>query len=624
MERNPNLKKLEGRYLNLSFDNNQSRARKAALLDIHTAAVSHKMNAALRNKTALRKLIPNVELRKIVTDRIIAYQRAEKSKTIESDQTLKDFVKFGQKLGSYGATKVLGGVGQAIKQSVAPISNTVVNTGSFKVLTAFSKSANKFLNESGMAIANRGKEASTMIENIDKRLNHYGKIYKLDLLKYLAASNELYLKVFLVKTDVMVARASWLAYYEKELGYRPDYENHKMDQDAADYAQHMVNRNQNISETAKGGKFLSSKEPVRQIVKQTSFTFAAFSINQKNRMAADWKIVMSKTASEESKSAARRSLAALGVEVAVFNLAKIGIGITLTKAAYAIMGIEEPPEETAKRLAKQVSYAISGGIKDLFAPIPQFESLTVKGFNFIADKFQDLFISQSDIDNAVDKKNKALEEARKDPMDDIDKKNFIKKYIAEQKMVFTNYESKPIFGLDLGSAGIIFDQAGGLIDLSTTAATGIMTKDYNGKITEEYISKEDSKWIQGALIEKSLFLFLGLPKEADDITNLILKVVSKRSMNERQNEKYLEIKKLNKGKEISKIQDFIIHTSTNLESSLDELEKIEEKGGLTDEQTKVYIQVRNRLQDGYLSGPNIDRIKEGATADYIVNKKYRE
>ena len=151
-----------------------------------------------------------------------------------------------------------------------------------------------------------------------------------------------------------------------------------------------------------------------------------------------------------------------------------------------------------------------------------------------------------------------------------------------------------------------------------------MTKDYNGKITEEYISEEDSKWIERALAEKVVFLTIGLPKEADDITNLILKVVSKRSMNERQNEKYLEIKKLNKGKEISKIQDFIIHTSTNLESSLDELEKIEEKGGLTDEQTKVYIQVRNKLQDGYLSGPNIDRIKEGATADYIVNKKYRE
>ena len=214
-----------------------------------------------------------------------------------------------------------------------------------------------------------------------------------------------------------------------------------------------------------------------------------------------------------------------------------------------------------------------------------------------------------------------MKEGRKEPMDAIDKKNFIKKYIADQKMIFTNYESKPELGLDLGSAGIIFDQGGKLIDLSTAATTGIITEEYDGKITEKYISEEDSKWIVRALIEKSIFLTIGLPKEVDDVTNLILKVVSKRSMNERQNEKYLEIKKLNKGKEISKIQDFIIHTSTNLKSSLHELEKIEEKGGLTDQQTKVYIQVRNRLQHGYLSGPNIDLIKQGRTADQIVNKR---
>ena len=64
-----------------------------------------------------------------------------------------------------------------------------------------------------------------------------------------------------------------MAYYKKELKKKGvdisniDWANHKTDKSSAQYAQDMVDRQQNPSDSALMGNLMTSKDPLKQITK---------------------------------------------------------------------------------------------------------------------------------------------------------------------------------------------------------------------------------------------------------------------------------------------------------------------------------------------------------------------
>ena len=111
-----------------------------------------------------------------------------------------------------------------------------------------------FINKSGMGIANRGLDAMTEIESINSQLEQEVKRgVPGAALKSIENLNKLYLKVFLQNADVLVARASWITYYEmglKKQGIKGkfDYSKDEINQEAANFAQQMLDRQQNVSD----------------------------------------------------------------------------------------------------------------------------------------------------------------------------------------------------------------------------------------------------------------------------------------------------------------------------------------------------------------------------------------
>jgi hypothetical protein len=144
--------------------------------------------------------------------------------------------------------------------------------------------------------------------------------------------NRKYLKVFLSNFDVFIARASWITYYEQSLKKQKkypkqgiDYSNHEMNKEAAQYAQDMVDRQQNISDKDLAGRLYNSDSTAKQLLVKIVMPLTTFRMNQTTRFSNDLAVLSSKTASNEDKRIAAKSLGSFAAEMATFRLAKLCI-----------------------------------------------------------------------------------------------------------------------------------------------------------------------------------------------------------------------------------------------------------------------------------------------------------
>jgi hypothetical protein len=166
----------------------------------------------------------------------------------------------------------------------------------------------------------------------------------------------------LTKSDVSVARTSWLAYYMQDLRRQGidisniDWENEHSNpnEEAAAYAEQMVSRSQNANDASTLGNMFKKQSGFGGFVKNVFLPFSSFSVNQRVRMTND----MQKLLYGENKSEAARSLVATAAEVTLFNAVKVYIiGMLTTLGAetlaqfIGLMG--EDDDELAKKLAKQ-------------------------------------------------------------------------------------------------------------------------------------------------------------------------------------------------------------------------------------------------------------------------------
>jgi predicted transposase YbfD/YdcC len=608
------------RYISLDFDVNNTSAYKGALIDINTAAAIRKIDGFI-NSDNLAKLIPTEDDRKIFTGRIKDYIQAAKNKMPLQSDKMRLLDQLTNFLGGIGVAKALGGIDQVVKQTLPIALSTFVNSGRFDLVMPGS-SASVWIDSLGMAISNRGQESQSTIESVDRRLEKASGLIDKST-KVFVDVQQFWLKYFLSKPDVFIAKSSFISYYKQYLSNNNqstdiDWATHNVNQDAADYAMLMVDRQQNVSDTKMAGKIFSSQDSTKKIMRKIFLPFASFSLNQKSRMVSDIKVLgMNSGASKQDKAIAARSLASLPFEMALYQSMSLAIRLGYLAIAKGIIGAvadddDEEKErllgiEISKELKNATKYPLRSMITDFLSPAPILDNLVVGGANALLRQSED----KEMIDDAVSKKNLMLEVLGKDKMDEDQKEKFIKKFKKDHEYQLFNDEKK-----SLGTIGIGIDLYTEIMDNAKTAYTGQYTQDYMGNESERFLLPKDQDNIKNAVIFETLFALGIVPRDVNTVTKNIIKLSKKNSLTETQYEKYKAVGK-ETGAKVTGWKMDLTKSKSKLETTVSEIEWIEKHGGLNEKQGKEYVKLSAAFDE--VSYRDLQRIQSGKTADQIIN-----
>ena len=607
------------RYISLDFDVNNSSAYKAALIDVNTAAAIRRIDGFINSKN-FNKLIPTKEDRDIFRRRVSEYIQAAKNKRVGPSDTMHYLDQLTNFLGGIGVGKALGGIDQIVKQTLPIALSTFTNSGRLDMLTPAS---NAWIDSLGMAISNRGQESQSTIESIDRRLDKANSGAKV-VSNFIVDAQQIWLKWCLSKPDVFIAKSSFISYYKQYLSNNNqstdiDWATHNVNQDAADYAMLMVDRQQNVSDAKMAGKVFNSQNSTTKIMRKLFLPFASFSLNQKSRMVSDIKVLgINSGASKQDKIIAARSLLSLPLEMLLYQSIGLSIRLGYLAIAKGIIGAvaDDDDEEKEKLLGMEISkemknatkYPLRSMVTDFLSPIPIADNTVVGGANLLLSQ---LSVDQDMIDEAVSKKNLMLKASGKEKMNDKEKQNFIEKYKEDHEYQLFNDEKK-----SYGTIGIGYDTYKELMGNMNTAYTGKYTQDYMGNESERFLLPKDQDNIKNAVIFETLFALGILPRDVNTISNNIIKLSKKNSLTETQYEKYKAVGKETGGKVTGWKMD-LVESKSKTESTLEELEWIKGYGGLTEKQGQEYVKLK-KLIVGHVSYTQLMDLQSGMTADKII------
>jgi hypothetical protein len=477
-------------YIDLSFDKNNANAMYDALVDIKTAAPIRQIEGFL-NSSDFKKIVPKAEDAKILKERIQLYVSNIRNKNPFSNDELSSAVRGLNKVAAIGVGQALGGVLQPIKQMLPVAMNTIINAGNLDMGAMFSSSKNAFINRSGYAISNRGIESQAQVESLNKLIDEASKSKGEQLIKGIENLNKWWLEKFLVKPDVFIARASWMTYYEQSLKNQGidtkgiDYDTHEVNNEAADYAQRMVDRQQNVSDVDLAGKLFSSKEPSKQLFLKMIMPFASFRMNQSARLGSDLAVLTDKTATSEDKKIAAKSLGGFAVEMATFKMISAYSAILLGSIAKWAMGQDEDDEEKEKRVNNVLKGQVTSSFNDIVSPLPLLDKAFQKGGNFLSESVFDI----------------------------------------PKESIFSIYDvPKQEYIQSLGLLGITADRASQLYEISDLSISGEYTDDFGNK---KQISEQNREALSYMIAPAILSNFGLAPVEANSIVRNSIKYSKK-------------------------------------------------------------------------------------------------
>jgi len=478
-------------YRDFSFDKSQVNAMQDALMDINTSGLTRRMESFFKSKD-LKKVIPETEDRKILFQSVQDLVRNARNKQVVNSDEITKFARKLNSVSSIGVASALGGVLQIPKQTVGVAFNTLINTkGKLDLLYHFNQDKIDFLNKIGYGISVRGAQSLADVQSLNKVAELASKTTPEKGLEIIEKASQFWLRTFLEKPDRWIARASWLSYYEAGLKKQGkdakniDYSKHEVDADAAEYAQRMVDRQQNVSDKDLQGKFFRSKDTKDQLISKVLMPFANFRMNQSMRMMSDITTFTSKTASAEDRASAAKSLVGFGVEIAAFKFIATGASMLLGSATKALMGEDETEEEYEKRKANAIKSQVTGTVSDVFSPIPILDYPTVYAVDKVIDLGQSLF------DVAEEDKARLFTRA-KSSSDAV--ANMVK---------------------SLGVLGIAAGKANDLVNIIKLSTTGNFKDEYG---RDKYISQPDQEALKTIGLVSFVSNFGLLPAEANAIT----------------------------------------------------------------------------------------------------------
>jgi hypothetical protein len=379
------------RVISFDFDYNNSSAFGKMLIDVRTAP-SVQQYKGFVNSPSFEKIYPNTRDRNTIEEKLNWYVNEVRSKNAATGSVNeKAFAKIVQSISRYGTSRALGSLTSGIKQFGTAMVNTSIALANDPASTKqgikllFNKDAQNFLENSGYGIANRGLESQTAIESANKIIEQTD-VNSIDkVTKAIGKAGKIYLESSLKNGDVLAARASWYAYYVhklKNLGYNTDnidWKNHELVKEAADYAEDQVNLQQNVSDSAMMGKFLTTKNPYVTIARSMVVPFSSFIFNAKDKITTDITILTSKNSNKQDKIDAFKSLAATSAEMIAFEAMSATISSGIIVAANSILGYDESEEEKEKRINQYMKTAATRFTTDVLSPLPNIGDKAVVG-----------------------------------------------------------------------------------------------------------------------------------------------------------------------------------------------------------------------------------------------------
>jgi hypothetical protein len=619
----------KGRYVSLDFDVNNIDSLTGALVDINTAGAIRQVDSFFKSKS-FKSIVPSVEDRRILTERVNRYIRRSKNKLSVPSDVFRNIDNALNTVSSVGTALGLGGVLQSVKQTVSVAISTAIQTGtSFKIYAG--QDFNNWLNTTGASVANRGQESLTAIESANKKIQSFNGTFDkaIDAYKNLT---QWQLRLFLSRPDVFVARSAFKSYYEqflKSKGYDVSKINwstwneiikkegiEDLSKQAVVYADTMVSRQQNVSDERLAGELLASEDSARKLIRKALLPFASFSINQRARLVADMNALFLnwKNISPEDKAIAIKSIAGTTAEQGVFQLINFGIGMALYSVAQSITGHDDDDEDWNKRMRNATKYPIKSLLADMTSPNPLADDAVVFG----ADQLLSMFgsPSESELKQAIKDQEALRELLGKDPMTESQINKFKEQYKKDNTYQLAYNFSNAEEG-KYGMFSIAYDQYVKLAENSEMADKGTFTDDYMGKETTKYLTDKDKS------LAKAVFYGLEVPyttgagvKEMGQVANKTYSILRKRALTESQYEVYKEFKKEFK-REPQEWEIKMIKSAKSANKSLGEIEFIQEQGGLSPKQGLEYIKVFKKV--GPLNPEEYRMIINGKKADQVIN-----
>ena len=398
----------------------------------------------------------------------------------------------------------MAGLTQPIKQVVPAIINTLLNARGFDFSAAFSMVKNSFIDRSGYSIANRGVESQAQIDSLNRIIEVAAVSRGQKLLRTIEKINNFQLRALLVKWDAKVARASWMTYYEKSLkeqGIDPgtiDWNTHEVNEEAGNYAQRMVDRQQNISDPAQAGAlFTASDNSFKNFFVKMAMPFASFRMNQATRLANDVSTLSKwSTSTKEDKAIAAWSLGGFAAELATYRILAGVISYAIGSVSNLIMGEDEDEEQQSKRIDNIIKGQVTGAVTDILSPIPVLDKPIQTGVYTLTDDIQSIA-----------------------NISDEDKVNI--------------FEPKPTEFLEgIGLLGITADRGYQLLEMGNLSILDGGFEDKYGN--EKFLIEKDKEKIK-VLITPALLSSLGiLPSEVNSIIRKSLNEAKKRALTEKQ------------------------------------------------------------------------------------------
>jgi hypothetical protein len=611
----------KGRYVSFDFEIDNFNSMDKALTDIYTAPAIQKFYGASQSSDFDEVFGDTAGL---VREKMAAVIRRIKGK--DNFTGNREMNKILNTVAKFGVSKALGGVSQALKQTVPVMMNTLTNAGRFDFAQ---RQDLDWVNNSGMSIANRGIEAETAIDSADSKVDVNTSDTLRSIGKKVDSLQGMYLKAFLQAPDVYVAKSSFISYYKqymKRNGLSTEINEGEYNQDALDYAQMMVDRQQNISDSKLAGEFFASSKFA--LVRKVIAPFSSFVINQKARMMADLRVLnpANKAPTNEDRKAAARSLAGLMTEMVVFHTMSAAIREFYKSIAKEMFGDDDEEDEdevwgsleSNKKIWAAGKYAMSSVIKDILSPFPFGGDQAVgSGINLFLDTFDINLADEEDVQKAVDAENEIRFLNKDEPMS--------KKEISELREKIMKQGDIKVWEDDalLKDWGVLSIGTETIRDLNETYnfyKDGYYVAKRNGREEKRYILDRDKENLGWVVFTKLMAVTGIASKDAADIARYGLKEFEKKTISETKYKKYKEVKKELKREPTDGELYLILNSGQDVKNVVKDIESLKKYfGGLTEKEAKEYL----KLKDYKLSPSKfkIEEIKRGKTAEQIKKER---
>jgi hypothetical protein len=498
---------IKTRIVNLDFDVNNVNAFTNAMVDVETASSVMQMKGFVTSKN-FSKLFSNKEDKNLYKKRLIKYVNRAKGGSYVDQNELSKINRTINTIASFGVAKALFSVSQPFKQFFPPMINTFVQTGRFDLNKLLYMGGMGFIDSSGYPIANRGVASQGELKSINRQLVEAEKNLAMRGLDGVAEFSNKTLEITLKNPDIFAARASWISFYLSKLKKQGvnisgiDFNTHELNKDAADYAQAMVDSQQNISDTDMQGEIFASKQPATVFLRRAILPLMTFTLNQKTRIWSDVRTLSNDVSSKDDKVEAAKSLSGALIELVAFQGIVLAFKELYNVVAAAIMGEDEDEEEKKIRKMRQSQSTAQAFMKDFFLPpIPGMDILASKGVNYLLD--------ETGLSDELPYKWYGIED-------------------EEQK--FRLYDKMNQGYLDmLGTQGIAAEKALELIEYYDAAIDGEFTKEYNGNKVKKALMEEDLDIARMNAVIMTAYYGGILPSDMANIVNIMNKKIQKRA-----------------------------------------------------------------------------------------------